>query len=82
MIGATLGVAVLGGIFAAHAGQNAIDPQRVVEGLHPALLGGAISEILGALAAWYWIPGDALRVVATDSSWRPFQGGNGGSRER
>jgi MFS transporter, DHA2 family, methylenomycin A resistance protein len=60
MIGATLGVAVLGGIFAAHAGQNPTDPQQIVEGLHPAFIGGAISEILGALVAWRGIPADAL----------------------
>jgi MFS transporter, DHA2 family, methylenomycin A resistance protein len=59
MIGATLGIAVLGSIFAAHAGQNPIEPQRIVEGLHPAFVGGAISEILGALTAWRWIPLDA-----------------------
>ena len=73
MIGATLGVAVLGGLFAAHAGQNAVDPQRVVEGMHPALLGGAISEFLGALAAWCWIPRDALRVprrFRPQTTWR------------
>jgi MFS family permease len=52
MIGATLGVAVLGGIFAAHAGENPVDPERIVAGLHWAFVGGAISEILGALTAW------------------------------
>ena len=31
----------------------------------PAFVGGAISEILGALAAWRWIPSDALAVVAS-----------------
>ena len=56
MIGATLGVAVLGGIFAAHAGQNPVDPERIVAGLHWAFVGGAISEILGALTVWRWIP--------------------------
>jgi MFS family permease len=56
MIGATVGVAVLGAIFAAHAGQNPVDPQRIVAGLHPAFVVGALSEIVGALAAWRWIP--------------------------
>jgi MFS family permease len=65
MIGATLGVAVLGGIFAAHAGENPVDPERIVAGLHWAFVGGAISEILGALTAWRWIPSDALAVVAS-----------------
>jgi hypothetical protein len=46
MIGATLGVAVLGGIFAAHAGQNPVDPERIVAGLHWAFVGGAIRKFL------------------------------------
>jgi len=61
MVGATLGVAVLGGFVAAQAGQNPIDAQRIAEGLHPALVGGAASEFLGALLAWRWIPANALR---------------------
>jgi EmrB/QacA subfamily drug resistance transporter len=65
MIGATLGVAVLGAIFAAHVGQNPLDPQGIVAGLHPALVGGAISELLGALAAWRWMPRGALPAIAS-----------------
>jgi MFS transporter, DHA2 family, methylenomycin A resistance protein len=61
MIGATLGVAVLGAVFAVHAGRSPVDPQRIVEGLHPAFIGGALSELLGALAVWCWAPRDALR---------------------
>jgi hypothetical protein len=61
MVGATLGVAVLGGFFAAHAGQNPIDALEIAEALQPALVGGAASEFLGALLAWRWIPADALR---------------------
>ena len=61
MVGATLGVAVLGGFFAAHAGQNPIDALGIAEALQPALVGGAASEFLGALLAWRWIPADALR---------------------
>jgi MFS transporter, DHA2 family, methylenomycin A resistance protein len=61
MVGATLGVAVLGGFFAAQAGQGPIDPLRIAEGLQPALIGGAASEFFGALLAWYWIPTTALR---------------------
>ena len=82
MIGATLGVAVLGGIFAAHAGQNPVDPQQIVAGLQPAFVGGAISEILGALAAWRWIPSDALAVVASAPPIVAASGRaqNGGSR--
>jgi EmrB/QacA subfamily drug resistance transporter len=63
MVGATLGVAVLGGFFAANAnaGQNPIDALGIAEALQPALVGGAASEFLGALLAWRWIPADALR---------------------
>ena len=43
----------------------------------------AISEILGALAAWCWTPPDALRVVPTDSSFAAASGpANAGSRQR
>ena len=61
MVGATLGVAVLGGFFAGHAGQNPIDAHGIAKGLGPALLGSGASEFLGALLAWRWIPADALR---------------------
>ena len=64
MVGATLGVAVLGGFFVAHAGQDPIDAQRIAEGLQPALLGGAASEFFGALLAWRFIPAGALRSLA------------------
>jgi MFS family permease len=61
MIGATLGVAMLGGVFAAYAGTNPADPEHIVAGLRPAFVGGALGEMLGALAAWRWIPRDVLR---------------------
>jgi len=68
MVGATLGVAVLGGLFAAHAGPRPIDPQGIVDGLHSAFVGGAISEGFGALVAWRWIPRNALRLTASTRS--------------
>jgi len=58
----------LGGPFAAHAGQDPAEPHHIVEGLQPALLGGAASEFLGALAAWRWIPRDALQPGRSGSS--------------
>jgi MFS transporter, DHA2 family, methylenomycin A resistance protein len=70
MVGATFGVAVLGALFAAHAGQTPADPQAIAEGLHPAFVGGAASEFLGAAAAWLWIPADALRASRSPSSHR------------
>ena len=68
MVGATLGVAVLGGLFAAHAGPRPIDPQGIVDGLHSAFVGGAISEGFGAVVAWRWIPRNALRLTASTRS--------------
>ena len=46
-----------------HAGVSPVDADRIVAGLHPAFVGGAIGEFIGALAAWRWIPRDALRAV-------------------
>jgi EmrB/QacA subfamily drug resistance transporter len=62
MVGATLGVAVLGAVFAAHAGVSPVDPDRIVAGVHPAFVGGALGEFVGVLAVWRWTPRDALRV--------------------
>ncbi len=67
MVGATLGVAVLGAVFAAYAGASAVDPNRIVAGLHPAFIGGAVSELLGALAVWRWAPRGALRAATPRS---------------
>jgi hypothetical protein len=64
MVGATLGVAVLGAVFAAHAGVSPVDPNRIVAGVRPAFIGGAFSELLGALAVWRWTPREALRVTS------------------
>jgi MFS family permease len=52
IVGATLGVAVLGALFASHAGQNPATISAIVAGLWPPLIGGAIIEFAGALAAW------------------------------
>jgi EmrB/QacA subfamily drug resistance transporter len=55
MVGATLGVAILGAVFAAHAGQ-ATSADGFLPGLRAALaLGGAV-EIAGALVALRFIP--------------------------
>jgi hypothetical protein len=53
-VGATLGVALLGSLFAAHAGQGEPD----VTGLRLACIGGAIAELTGAALALAVIPGD------------------------
>jgi DHA2 family methylenomycin A resistance protein-like MFS transporter len=59
MVGATLGVAVLGSLFAVHAGDNR--PEAMVSGLRLAYLGGAIVELTGALIALAFIHDDAIK---------------------
>jgi MFS transporter, DHA2 family, methylenomycin A resistance protein len=54
MVGATLGVAVLGAVFAVFAG-SADASGHIVSGLVPAYIGGGIGEILGAIAAFTFI---------------------------
>lgn len=58
MVGATLGVAVLGSIYAVHAGQGS--PDATVAGLRLALLGGAVSELTGAALAFALIRSDSM----------------------
>jgi predicted MFS family arabinose efflux permease len=60
IVGATLGVAVLGALFAMGAGQNPTEARSILAGLPPALIGGAIVEFTGALAAWWLIAPDAI----------------------
>jgi MFS transporter, DHA2 family, methylenomycin A resistance protein len=58
MVGATLGIAVLGAAFAVQAaGQTA---QAMVSGLRLAYLGGGLVELTGALIAIAFVPDDAL----------------------
>jgi MFS transporter, DHA2 family, methylenomycin A resistance protein len=57
MIGATLGIAVLGALFAAFAGQAAHNGPGFIPGLRAAYLGGGIGEWLGAVIAFLCIPG-------------------------
>jgi MFS transporter, DHA2 family, methylenomycin A resistance protein len=56
MIGATLGIAMLGALFAAFAGQAAQDGPGFLPGLRAAYLGGAVGELLGAAIAFVCIP--------------------------
>lgn len=56
MIGATLGIAVLGALFAAFAGQVAQNGPGFIPGLRAAYLGGAIGELIGAAIAFAFIP--------------------------
>jgi MFS transporter, DHA2 family, methylenomycin A resistance protein len=63
MVGATLGVAVLGSLFAVHAGDNR--PEAMISGLRLAYLGGAIVELTGALIALMFIHDDAIKQKAS-----------------
>ena len=56
MIGATLGIAVLGALFAAFAGQGAENGPGFIPGLRAAYLGGGIGEWIGAVIAFLCIP--------------------------
>jgi len=60
MVGATLGVAVLGAVFAMYAGA-ASESRHIVAGLAPAYVGGGLSEMIGAVAAFTLIRRDSLR---------------------
>jgi EmrB/QacA subfamily drug resistance transporter len=57
MVGATLGVAVLGAVFGMFAGG---DGSHIAAGLTPAYIGGGIGEIAGAVAALKFIRHDSL----------------------
>ena len=61
MVGATLGIAVLGAVFAMFAGTGG----NIVAGLAPAYIGGGIAEMIGAVAAFRYIRHDSLRQYAT-----------------
>ena len=54
MVGATLGVAVLGAVFAHFAGQHAAG-EAFLPGLRAALMAGAVAELAGAAVALRWI---------------------------
>jgi len=58
MVGATLGIAVLGAMFAVHAGANS--PQAMVTGLRLAYLGGGLVELTGAAIALALIRRDSM----------------------
>lgn len=62
MVGATLGVAILGSVFAACAGQQAGGGAGFLPGLRAALCGSGTAELLGALVAFAFIRGDSLRA--------------------
>jgi EmrB/QacA subfamily drug resistance transporter len=69
MVGATLGVAVLGAVFAVFAG-SADASGHIVSGLVPAYIGGGIGEMLGAIAAFTFIRRGSLHPAPEGSARR------------
>jgi len=59
MVGATLGVAVLGAVFGIFAG-GVGDGSHIAAALAPAYIGGGIGEMIGAVAAFRFIRQDSL----------------------
>lgn len=62
MVGATLGVAILGSIFAAHAGAQAAMGPGFLPGLRAAMTTGGVGELLGAIVAVSFIRRDSLHA--------------------
>src|SRR5882724_5205611 len=58
MVGATLGVALLGALFAIHAAEKL--PEMMVSGLRLAYFGGAVVALAGALIALAFIRHDSM----------------------
>ena len=61
MVGATLGVAILGALFAAYAGQDAAAGANFLPGLKAAMIGGGTSELIGAVVAFAFVRHDSLK---------------------
>ena len=60
MVGATMGVAILGSVFAAYAGQQANVVTGFMPGLRAAMMAAGIAELVGALIAVLFIRHDSL----------------------
>ena len=61
MVGATMGIAILASIFAAHAGAQAASGAGFLAGLRGALTGSAGAELLGAVLAFAIIRHDSMK---------------------
>jgi DHA2 family methylenomycin A resistance protein-like MFS transporter len=61
MIGATMGVAILGALFAVFAGQDAAAGEGFLSGLRAAMLVGGSAELFGALIAFTFIRSSSLK---------------------
>jgi MFS family permease len=64
MVGATLGVAILGTVFAAYAGQDAAMGAGFLPGLHAAMSGSGTVELFGAVIAFAFIRKNSLQAKA------------------
>jgi hypothetical protein len=62
MIGATFGIAILGGLFAAFAGQDAAAGEGFLSGLRAAMLFGGSAELVGAVVAFAFIRRNSLQT--------------------
>jgi MFS transporter, DHA2 family, methylenomycin A resistance protein len=60
MVGATLGVAILGSLFAAYAGQQVTTSESFLTGLRAAMTAAAMAELLGAAIAFTFIRANSL----------------------
>lgn len=67
MVGATLGIAVLGAVFAVFSGGIG-ENGHVVAGLVPAFVGGGIGELIGAAATFSTVGRDSLHSAASKQS--------------
>ncbi len=61
MIGATMGIAILGALFAVFAGQDAAAGEGFLPGLRAAMLVGGGAELLGAAIAFAFIRSSSLK---------------------
>ncbi len=64
MIGATMGIAILGALFAAFAGQEGAAGDGFLAGLRAAMLVGGGAELVGAVIAFAFIRSDSLKRQA------------------
>lgn len=62
MVGATMGVAILGSVFAAYAGQQANMGAGFMPGLRAAMVAAGMAELLGAVIAAVFIRHDSLHA--------------------
>jgi EmrB/QacA subfamily drug resistance transporter len=60
MVGATLGVAILGSLFAAYAGQQVTTIENFLTGLRAAMTAAGVAELLGAAVAFTFIRASSL----------------------